>query len=376
MSHAGDTGALGSAPAGARIIKQPMDLGARDEAERALPSPAREESSSTLSADCPMRLSTLAAAVVLAAAAASPGRLAAQPDTARLRQALDQTIGRDFRIVRHELSSGLRERSGTFWLVHVRPRRSGGYQLRYRYKYVDGVRPENPLYTHVQHESYITVGVRGCLRRQRRNTVCLGDTLILPFVVNNFSGHTFTLAYSGPVTEPAEPPAEDRAPGSVPNPAGAYLEYLGSSAEVMPHRALGSTTVYSASFRALAPGRFNLSLRAPTAGAPAAPGAGGGSVPVIVVARGQPVTVLLSVESVTGVDERRGFSSHSGNQYLTTPLMLQPGDRISLEFLTRTVRGRDDTERLAVEPVITRLPFALDRRDRFNAWIADHLPGR
>ncbi|MFL5385216.1 MAG: hypothetical protein ACJ8GN_22075 [Longimicrobiaceae bacterium] len=326
-----------------------------------------------------MRLSTLAAAVLLAAAAASPARLVAQPDTARLRQALDQAIGRDFRIVRHELSNGLPERGGTFWLVHVHPRRSGYFQLRYRYEYVDGVHPENPLYTHVQHESSITVGERGCHRRQRRNTVCLGDTLVLPFVVNNFTGHTFTLAWRGPVTEPPEPPAGYPAPvpGSAPNPAGAHLEYLGSRAEVMLHRIPGSTTVYSASFRALAPGRFNLSLRAASAvGAPPALDLGSGSVPVIVVARGQPVTVLLSAESVTGVDERHGFSSHSGNEYLTTPLLLQPGDRISLEFLRYTVRGRDAPERLDLEPVITSLPFALDRRDRFNAWIADHLPGR
>lgn len=109
---------------------------------------------------------------------------------------------------------------------------------------------------------------------------------------------------------------------------------------------------------------------------------GGGSVPVLVVERGQPVTVLLSNEQVTGVDSLRRFSSHGGNQYLTTLLLLQPGDSIDLPFhgystrprYNRTVAGPPVTELDHADPAIHRSPFRLDLGERFNAWLAPHLP--
>ncbi|HYH78604.1 MAG TPA: hypothetical protein VEX86_02380 [Longimicrobium sp.] len=337
------------------------------------------------------RFVTPLVALCLAAAPLFPSPSTAQPsaaaratpDTAALRQALAQTLGEDFQIVRHELSSGLTERGGVFWLVHARPMRSGSFHLQYRYEWIDRVRPRDPLYTHIKHESYIRVGERGCWRRREAKEVCLGDTIILPFVLNDYRGHTFTLAYRGPNTVmPTTPLPLPRnlvaATAEVHNPAAPQLEYLGSHASVMLHRVLGSTTVNRAEFEAVAPGRFNLAVRRHWPGQPPMPGSPGRSVPVIVVPRGQPVTVLLASEQVTSVHETGNFASHTGSQYLTTPLLLQPGDRISLEFSQLTVRGRDPTpaEREAATPVITRLPFHLDTTVRFNAWIADYLPRR
>jgi hypothetical protein len=290
-------------------------------------------------------------------------------------------LGADFRIVRHELSYGTPERGGTFWLVHARPTRSGDFQLQYRYGYVDHARPTAPLYTHVQHESYVRVGERGCWRRREGVDVCLGDTIILPFVVNDLRGHSFSLTFRGRRSTPPpagpEPLPPDLSPAvaSVANPADPQLRYLGSSTHVMLSRVLGGTAVYSAMFEARTPGRFNLGLSVRDSALPAARESALGSVPVIVVPRGQPVTVLLQNESVTSVDSIRPFSSHTGNQYLTTALLLQPGDRISLEYAHVTTRGRDPrVEPGKVAPSITRHPFALDPRERFNAWIAPYLP--
>jgi len=330
-------------------------------------------------------------ALVLAACTLSPAPSATQPnvnaratpDTASLRRSLAAALGGDFQIVRHELSSGLAERGGTFWLVHARPTRSGDFHLQYRYRWVDPVHPRDPLFTHIQHESYIRVGERGCGRRREAKEVCLGDTIILPFVLDRYTGHTFTLAYRGPSTPhplAAEPlparlvPAAD----SYPNPAAAQLTYLGASAYVMLHRVLGSTTVYSAMFEARAPGRFNLGLTVARPGLGTSAGSAGAGVPVIVVPRGQPVTVLLENEQVHSTNEVSGFSSHTGSQYLTTPLLLQPGDRVTLEFSRFTVRGRDHHPGAPGEPQVTpriaRLPFHLDTSQRFNAWVAPYLP--
>lgn len=302
----------------------------------------------------------------------------ASPDTARLRQALAEAFGDDLDIARTELSSGTRERGGTFWLVHARPRRSGDYELRYRYAYRDGHRPNDPLYTHVEHTSYIRVGERGCWRRRQGKDVCLGDTIILPFVVNDYTGHTFSLARRGSAAGAgagaAEPPPVEAAQAvdTVPNPLAAHLRYLGSRSDVMLHRNGGGTVVWTAEFEAAAPGRFNLS--------PWQTDWPGGSIPIVIVPRGQPVTVLLASETVVGTDAVRGFSSHGGNQYLTTLMLLQPGDRISIDYRRLTFSARQEREagfqaaRMEdAAPVITRFPFYLPD-ERFNAWIAPHLP--
>ena len=329
-------------------------------------------------------LLALAAALSVGAADASPAQTARPaarptPDTAALRQALARALGGDFRIVRHELSEGLPERGGTFWLVHARPTRSGNFQLQYRYGYVDRARPNDPLYTYVQHESYVRVGERGCWRRREGVDVCLGDTIILPFVLNDYRGHTFTLAFRSP--HAAGPPGPEPLPrdlvpaaDSIPNPAAAHLRYLGTHTYVMLHRARGGTVVHNTTFEARAPGRFNLGVTARYPGITPGAGSPSNSVPVIVVPRGQPVTVLLANESVTSADSVHRFSSHTGNQYLTTHLLLQPGDRVSLEYGRATTRGRDPDAR-PLAPSIARFPFDPNLRERFNAWVADYLPG-
>ncbi len=306
--------------------------------------------------------------------------VAATPDTARLHRALAAALGDDFHIVHTELHSDLRERGGTFWLVHALPRRAGMFELRYRYDYRELTRPADPLYTHVEHTSYIRVGEQGCWRRRQAKDACLGDTVILPFVVSD-TGHAFTLTFrdaggtglSGEADAQAAPGAD-----SVPNPLSAHLRFLGAGRHHTPSRAAtgrGRTT-FSAGFVAMAPGRFNLSLSSRPSAA--------GSVPIVIVPRGQPVTVLLGREQITARHETQGFASHWGNQYMTSVLLLQPGDPISLEFMPPGVAGTllplsvsidaADDPTGSIAPIITRFPFQVDPAHAFNAFVADHLP--
>jgi hypothetical protein len=297
----------------------------------------------------------------------------AQPDTARLRQGLGAALGSDFEIVRTELHSGLHERGGIFWTAHVRPLRSGDYSLRYVHEYLDRVRPEEPLYTHVEHTTGFSVGEAGCARRAEGRTACLGDVIVIPVMAGDgrgsLGGHVFEASRRGDAgawQRLQEPGPDDARAATTPNPAAPHLRFLGARLGAMPHRSLGETMELSAVFEAGAPGALELSV-------------GGVAVPVVVVARGTPVTVLLEHERIRQYHQDAGFASHLGSSYSTDVLLLQPGDRMDVEFLSRTVRGRDFTaeEREAFRrslPEITARPFHVDRERRFNAFIAEHLP--
>ena len=309
---------------------------------------------------------------------------ATAPDTAQLRSALAAELGASFEIARAELRTARPERAGTFWLVHLRPYRVGHYRLSYTYEYRDRIRPDDPLYTHVEHASILRVGEEGCWRRHEGKDVCLGDVLIIPVVAGDdggfFTGHVFTLtrladpAGTPAHTHSAESPPED---GTIANPAAPHLRYLGMLVEEMPHRNGGSTTIHYAHFAAEAPGSFNLAVRSSTSDSTSQAGASG-STPVVIVPRGHPVTVLLTNERVRAYDETGRFASHRGNQYLTTVLVLQPGDRIKLPFHTISIYGRaGSADEFAVTdrfvPAVSVFPLQIPARYAFNAWIVDEV---
>ena len=310
-------------------------------------------------------------------------------EAARLRTALAAALGDNFEITHDRLARRSNYYGGgLYWLAHLRAARPGGFHVKYKYRYKDRVHPEDPLYTFVERETAIGVGPRGCSRVPRGNYVCVGDTVILPVVVNDYTEHAFTLAAQAytPADESTEKTLRDmdvaglyHAPLN--NPAAEFLKYVGSRAHYSPHRAPGYTLTFHATFEAVRPGSFNLALSrsAPPAGTQAVDG----SVPVVIVERGAPVTILSSSESVHGYTER--FSSNSGDNYRTTPLILQPGDRITLEYLSYSHRGRTagGENRGALEasvkdypPVVTLLPFDYDPGQDFNEWLAGYLPTR
>ena len=319
---------------------------------------------------------------------------AQKSEAARLRTALAAALGENFEVVSDRLTRRSNyQGGGLYWLAHLRAARPGGFHVKYKYRYKDHVHPEDPLYTFVERDTYISVGPRACSRVPRGNYVCVGDTVILPVVLDDFTEHTFTLkaepytaAYERPNTSLHDAEDATLQRDNVNNPAAEFLKYVGSRAYYSPHRALGYTLTFHATFEAVRPGSFNLSLglSAPGVSAPANPAAATqNSVPVVIVARGEPITVISSRESVHGYTER--FSSNSGDNYMTTPVILQPGDRITLEYFSYSHRGRtpggENEEKLEAgvkdkPPVVTMLPFDFDPEDGFNEWLAGFLPQR
>ncbi|WP_420130476.1 hypothetical protein [Longimicrobium sp.] len=297
------------------------------------------------------------------------------PDTAQLRRGLAAALGGDLPIVHTELHRDLYERGGIFWTAHVRPLRSGDYSLRYVYEYIDRVKPHDPLYTHVEHTTGFSVGEAGCARRAEGRTACLGDVIVIPIVAGDdrgpLGGHVFEASRRGNAgawQRFQEATPEDDAAAATPNPAAPHLRYLGARLDASPHRSLGETAHVTAVFEAGAPGALELSVS-------------GVAVPVVIVARGTPVTVLLEHERIRQYNERAPFASHLGSSYSHDVLLLQPGDRMDVQFLTRTVHGHDftDEEKEAFRrtpPEITVRPFRVDRDRRFNPFIVEHLPAR
>lgn len=342
-------------------------------------------------------LLTLLAALCLSAGAAAQTKKdkefkptkAQTAEAARMRGALAEALGDNFEIV----SDRLARRStwnggGVYWLAHLRAIKPGGFHVKYKYRYRDHARPKDPLYTFVERDTFIHAGPRGCARTPSGNRVCVGDTVILPVVVDDFTEHSFTLAaepYSpesesvGGSWRDAEDAALRREP--VNNPAAEFLKYVGSRAHYSPHRAPGYTLTFYATFEAVRPGSFNLTLGLTTP--PAGLQAIDGSVPVRIVARGEPITIVSSGEHVHGYDEH--FSSDSGEGYLTTPLILQPGDRLTLPYYSYSVRGfskgGENEEQLEASvkdrpPAVTLLPFDYDPEEAFNEWLVGFLPPR
>jgi hypothetical protein len=305
---------------------------------------------------------------------ATPLHAAAPPDTAHLRQAFAAALGEDFEIVLTELHSSLHERGGIWWVAHVRPLRTGVYSLVYVHEYIDRVKPHDPLYTHVEHTTGFSVGEAGCWRKGEGSTACLGDVIAIPILAGDGRGplgeHVFEFIRRGDAgawQRFEEPAPNDERAATTPNPAAPRLRYLGTRQAELPHRSLGETLELSAVFEAGAPGALELSV-------------GGVAVPVLIVERGTPVTVVADNERIRQYHETAGFASHLGSQYATDLLLLQPGDRIEVQFLSRSVRGTDFTAEQTqafrrTEPEIAVRPFRLDPERRFNAFLAAHLPG-
>ena len=117
---------------------------------------------------------------------------------------------------------------------------------------------------------------------------------------------------------------------------------------------------------------------APLTGTPAA----AGSTPIVVLDPESAVTVLSRGDNVHGYTERFS-SSGGGNSYLTTPVILQPGELFTIHYLSYSHRGRtaggESREQIEASvkdrpPVITLLPFRFDPAQDFNEWLADSLP--
>jgi hypothetical protein len=301
----------------------------------------------------------------------------------RLRRGLVAAVGADFEVVRGRLTRrSIRNGGGLYWVAHLRARRPGEFSVAYTYR--ARAEPKDPTRASSEHETFVRVGPVGCGRRPRYNFVCVGDTLILSFLVNDYQAHTFRLARRpfAPADESAEAAARDAQDAAlyaepVPNPAAGFLKYVGRRAVYAALRAPGHTLGFEATFEAVRPGSFNLLV---TTDADAAGKAARHSVPVLIVERGTPIVVPSAGENVR--DYGGSFASRAGNYYASTPILLQPGDRLTVSYFGRDGRGWLSGERLrAAEasvrdypPVVTLLPFGVDTSLGYEEWLGQPLP--
>lgn len=331
--------------------------------------------------------------MVTATVVAQP-RNRSRVDSAQLRSAFIAAFGKDFNLVKDEFSSRPPESGGgDFWLAYVKPIHIGHFALQYRFKY------NEKLYSHVEHETHFSVGPQGCRRGPPNSGVygrfCLGDTVIIPVLVERFTEHEFKLTKAQPLTEDKMwqpfhekyPEARDRALDKTPvENSSESLRYVGRGSHKMFHRAPGYTLQLLAEFEAVKPGKFNLlvSTSPQTVASGKTPA---GSMPIIVVARDTPVTLIAGREEVRGFtmgfDGREYVSSTSGNSYMSNLMILRPGDRISVRYLSVVRRGRDEFTRTSsglpdpaesIKPVISVHPFALDAKYDYTSWLVDSLP--
>ncbi|HYW71320.1 MAG TPA: hypothetical protein VE961_09810 [Pyrinomonadaceae bacterium] len=314
----------------------------------------------------------------------------AQNTGAALRQRFIAACGKDFDLVNDEFKTRAVERGGgTYWLALVKPKHTGHFYLQYRY------RESEPLEIR-EHELRFSVGPEGCRRGGPESGVygrfCLGDTIIVPVFVDKYSGRQFKLVKSDYQDEKDSPAGSAIASHvlreeTVANPAAPVLRYLGRTAHKLIHRIPGYTLSLGAQFQAEKPGRMNLFLTAE--GVTESDARGFNGVPVIVLPRDAPATLIAGREEVRGY--RRGADGHeylastSGNSYMTNVMILQPGDRITIGYFwivrdSDYVGGRfdsapaDPSENL--KPMITVRPFAPDLRYDFTEWIVEYLPTR
>ena len=328
------------------------------------------------------------------ASAAAQTRRPPVADSASLRSSFVAVFGNDFELVKDEITSRTIEQGGgTFWLAYVRPHAPGHFSVQYSFK------RDDQHYSHEEREIRFTVAPKGCRRGPPSSGVysrfCLGDTIIVPVFVLGAGRHQFALKKQSPAAEEDGKTFDEKYPNfrdgdldkrPVSNPSQS-LQYVGRRSHKMLHRIPGYTMQLFADFEAVKPGKFNLLVSSsayigPSDKTPA------GSIPIIVVDRGTPVTLIAGREEVRGftrgVNGQEYVSSTSGNNYMTSLIVLQPGDRISVLYLSLR-RGGDFERRMRsslenadpeenTKPVISVHPFALETKYDFGAWLADYLP--
>ncbi len=317
-------------------------------------------------------------------------------DLEQLRSKFEAALGEQFEVVKGELKGRSNAQGGgTYWLAHIKPKQPGFYNLTYRYNYND------PHYSHVEREFTMNVGRKGCRRGVPSygsyHRYCMGDTIIFPVAIFNFTEHEFTLKSTAHTPEQDavwERPPSESADGKldstpVTNPLADNLRYVGSTNHKLLHRNGGYTLEAYAVFEAVSPGRFNLSLSADFPDLPSAVLSSVGhssGTPIIIVFHGTPVTLLASSHGVngytTGYDGKEFVRSTSGDSFMTDVTIMVPGDRISLKYFTtirratyeREERSGKITSDVVPPPQITKHPFELKSEYNFTEWLVDYLP--
>jgi len=337
------------------------------------------------------RVSFSSVAVFLAIFAVAAVTAAAQGgsfDIARVRDAFKAASSEHFTLLGDELAGLESEKlPGAYWLVKVKPKKAGHYAVKYVYKYNDKFYSEG--------ENVIRFGVGGspCDRRPHSeggiSRFCSNDTIILPVRAANRYDYTFEIKYTyeDPAFSALKKPSEtiDPAVAKIQNPLSAHLKFIGTKVSSMQHRSCCVTTYeYYAVFEAVSPGRFNIGLsladKDKTNATEISNPFFGGGMPVVILDPGKPITYLAGYEDTINYSDNKRFSSHSGGTFPTRLLMLQPGDRVELKYLSiRQDEKIGGEKRLLIDtadklPAVEKHPFYLNPDWSYNAFIADYFP--
>lgn len=291
-----------------------------------------------------------------------------------------------FDYVKSELS-GLdsEKRNDLYWLAHVKPKKPGHYYVRYTFKYNDR------FYTSGDFKIAVRVGRPNCDRQSGGigiSRFCLGDTVILPVRAANRYDYEFSIKYTrdgDPETERQQSYGTLPDPPAVNNPLAANIKYIGTARGEMFHRSGGSTISYSAVFKAIAPGRFNIVLSRHSDMSEQIKPVEGTGTPVLIVAPGESITALAMHEDTINYADDGKFKSTSGGTFPTTLLVLRPGDTFSLPFASSATYGpgnkpllnsplvkNNDTGLRAIPvPEIQSVKFFMDPKFSYNQFIAD-----
>lgn len=316
-------------------------------------------------------------AVIAGAASAQDKKF----DSAQVRSNFEAASAEHFDYVKSELS-GLdsEKRNDLYWLAHVKPKRAGHYAVRYTFKYNDR------FYSEGDFKISVRVGKKNCDRQSSGKGIsrfCLGDTVILPIRAANRYDYEFSVKFA-PDGDPEieKPPTYGTLPDppAVDNPLAAKIKYIGTTRGERFHRNRGSTISYSAVFKAVAPGRFNIVLSRRSDGSDQVKPAEGTGVPVLIVGPDESITALAMHEDTINYADDRKFMSTSGGTFPTDLLIVRPGDTFALPF-SSTVTGRPGKYLLGVDegaslrsipvPDIQSVKFYIDPNAGFNQFIAE-----
>lgn len=314
----------------------------------------------------------------------------ADADAKTLRAAFARAVGQDFEIVSDQIVNRPRDTVNYYWLVRVKPKRSGYYTLKYSFKFIKSYNkhPEEG-----EHTMTIGVGGKRCYRNNIPqagiSNVCLGDTVIVPVQVANAAGHEFSFKANYNETDESLEEGRKRftswidyAPvAPIVNQLESNVKLLGIKRSVMPHRSCCAETIdYYAIFEAVKPGRFNLGVSS-FAGDQVPDSSvkmrSEGGTPIIIVSPETPITALVPREDTIHYSDEKRFSAHAGNSFVTNLLILQPGDVFTLRYATQMITykiGEKRNEPRDLKPAIYKLPFLLDKNWSFNDWLAGYLP--
>lgn len=332
----------------------------------------------------------LLAAVCFLMAAESVSAIQTDATAQNLRRLFAQSVGQNFEIVGDELVRRPRDTADRYWLVRVKPKRSGYYKLKYSFKFIKSYSdyPEEG-----EHTMVIGVGGKRCYRHNNPqngiSNVCLGDTVIIPIQVANATAHEFSFQAEYNKTDESLEEGRKRftqwvSYGQVSpvfNQLSPHVKLLGIKSSAMAHRACCAETIdYFATFEAVKPGRFNLGLSSfegdamPGESTKMRPEDG---TPIIIVNPGTPITALVPSEDTIHYADAKRFSSHAGNSFITNLMILQPGDVFTLRYSQSTINygfGEKKPQIREIKPAIYRLPFLVDKNWSFNDWLVDYLP--